>query len=101
MQPGLYRRGRPPEALGERLAAQTAVIGKQHDRAFLLLQGLKTTDQRREPLRPVARRERVDFVRGRLKTLGQVLERAWANPPNLVERAIAGDGRHPREWRAP
>src|SRR5208282_4101333 len=41
--------------------------------------------------------ERVDVVRGRLEALRQVLERAWTNPPDLVERAIAGDGRHPRE----
>src|SRR5271163_1482834 len=97
MQPRLDRRHRPPEALGERLAARTAVIGEQHDRAFLLVQGLKAVDERCKTLRPFPRGEWVDLVRGWLEALWQIFERAWTNPPDLVEGAIAGDGRHPRE----
>ena len=97
MEPRLDRRHRPPEARGEGLAARTAVIGEQHERAFLLVQGLKAVDERCKPLRPVPRGERVDLVRGRLEALGQIFERARTNPPDLVERAIAGDGRHPRQ----
>jgi hypothetical protein len=100
MEPRLDRRHRPPEAKGERLAARAAIVGQQHNRAFLLVQGLKTVDERLKPLRPLPRGQRVDVGGGWFEAGGQVRERAWTNPPDLVERAIAGDGRHPGKRRA-
>src|SRR5208337_4234066 len=91
----------PPEARGERLATPASIIGEQHGRAFLLIQRLKTIDERRERLRTFAGGERVDFVCGRLEALGQILERSGTDAPDLIERTVAGNGRHPGERRAP
>jgi hypothetical protein len=88
MEPRLDRRHRPPEAKGERLAARAAIVGQQHNRAFLLVQGLKTVDERLKPLRPLPRGQRVDVGGGWFEAGGQVRERAWTNPPDLVERAM-------------
>src|SRR5580704_2262778 len=99
MEPGLDRRHGPPEALGERLAAGSSIIGQQDDRAFLLIQRLETIDQRREPLGTFTRCERVDFLRCGFEALRLVLKRNWSHAPHLVERTVAGDGRHPGERR--
>jgi hypothetical protein len=90
-EPCLYRRHGPPEALGQRLAAQPAVIGKQHDRAFLLVQFLKAIDERCERLGACTPRERVDIVRGRFEALRLILDRSGTNAARLVERTVAGD----------
>jgi len=86
MEPGLDRRHRPPEAPGERFAARTAVIGQQHDRAFLLVQGLKAVDERRKPLRPLPCGERVDVVRGRLEALRRQRYNRWAT--DQIEKGL-------------
>src|ERR1700677_1433740 len=99
MKPGLDRRDGPPESLGERLAAQPAVIGEQDDPAFLLTHRLGAADQPREPLGALARRQRVDLLGCGLEALRLILERSWSHTPHLVERTVAGDGRHPGKGR--
>src|ERR1700722_3695506 len=100
MEPGLDRRHGPPEALGERLSARPSIIGQQNDRAFLLIQRLQTIDQRREPFGPFTRRKRIDVLRRGFEALRLILQRNWAYAPHLVERTVAGDGRHPGKRRA-
>ena len=92
MQPRLDRRHGPPEAQRERLAAQTAVIGQQHDCAFFLVQGLKAVQQLNQSLGPFPCSERVDFIRGRLEALGQVLDGKDRRASGQEDvRAICGD----------
>src|ERR1700678_927646 len=99
MKPGLDRRHGPPESLRERLAARPAGIDEQDDRAFLLIHRLEAVNQRREPFGTLARRQRVDLLRRGLEALRLILERNWAHTPHLVERTVAGDGRHPGKRR--
>ena len=44
--------------------------------------------------------KRIDFLRRGFEALRLILERSRTHPPHLVERAIAGDGRHPGQRRA-